>query len=64
MDKHAYQDLLNKIRDAAATAFNSATSEEEVCEIEEVFHDEITYQATLAQSAHVTPPQGWDPLGR
>ena len=59
-----YEELMDTIRRTAARIFEYAETEEEVCRLEQAINHEIMYVAAIAQSERVTPPSGWDPLGR
>lgn len=39
-------------------------SDDEICKVEAMLRFEISYQAAIAQSRCVEPPNGWDPCGR
>ena len=59
-----YEELMDTIRRAAARIFEYAETEEEVCRLEQAINHDIMYVAAIAHSERVTPPTGWDPLGR
>lgn len=61
---YSYEQLMETIRHTATQIFKLASTENEVCQLEDAINQEVMYLAALAQSELVKPPEGWDPLGR
>lgn len=64
MGSAEYQKLMETIKNATANLFETAETEEGVCELERALNQEIMYLAAVAQSERVMPPGGWDQFGR
>ena len=59
-----YEELMDTIRRTAARIFEYAETDVDVGRLEPAITHDILSVAASAKAAGVTPPRGWDPLGR
>lgn len=55
---------IDSLMEAVYALFRSQDDYEQVSRLEHDVIDRIQYASALVQAEKVTPPEGWDPLGR